>query len=112
MKANLYIASLLLVVASPVFSGQWSDWGTVTEVQTFGGPNGAFRFRTSAVHKDDGPPCGSDWYFVSEFTGYQKEQISMLLAAFAENKEIRVNVSGCGGWQNQDTTANYFHVRN
>jgi hypothetical protein len=59
---------------------------------------------------NDGTACGSGWYFVSDFTGYKKEQISIVMAAFAAKQDIRVNVSGCGGYSNTDTAANYFHI--
>ncbi|TQV65824.1 hypothetical protein FKG94_28060 [Exilibacterium tricleocarpae] len=109
MKLILFIA--LLILSNVSLAGSWSGWGKVTELQTYAA--NTFRFKTSAPHIDanNGTPCGSGWYRVSDFTGFQKEQVSMLLAAYAAGKDIRVNVSGCGGYNNADTEANYFHLR-
>ena len=105
------LAMVLLTLSSASFAGVWTDWGKVSEMYTYA--NNSFRFKLTAPFKErnGGEPCGSSWYIVSDFTGYKKEQISMLMMAFSADHDIRVNVSGCGGYNSADTVANYFYVK-
>ena len=112
MKSILAMVLLTLSFTSfTSFAGVWTEWGKVSEMQTYA--NNSFRFKLTApfVQSNAGSPCGSSWYVVSDFTGYKKEQISMLMMAYSANNDIRVNVSGCGGFNSTDTVANYFYVK-
>ncbi len=110
MKKIIAVVSILLPLCAQ--AGTWTGWGNVTEIQTYA--SSSFRFKTSASflgNQKGAEPCGSGWYVVSDFTGLHKESISLVLTAFTANQQIRVNVSGCGGYNASDTQANYINVK-